>query len=199
MGFADELRNAHEVKAEEQKQHIEDKKELEKLLLDLIKKHCKYFAENSRNECTVYIKDLIDYFENEYTNKYSIGLDDTMEIEFYNYKEALLWERLRNMFFHYININSKMYNDKIYNYPPVFGMSKENAKKLSFFLKKQLVDEGLTVEVMLHKEYLKCHYEEQFIEYNSKLDKILSGKDGYYKKICIEDEQMYSFNLKISW
>lgn len=198
MGFADELRNAPEIKKQEkEKQRIEDNTTFEKILLDLIKEDCKYYAEQGDNHFIAYLVNYIDYVDNKYTDKFSIGSSDEMQIEFYDTKESLLWKRLRKNYFYFIN--GMYFQNKTYFYPPVFGMSKSNANNLALSLKKQLIDEGLNVEFELKKESERMHYEERFVEYKSKLDKILSGTEGYYKEIPVIDEQMYSFKLNISW
>ena len=63
MGFADELRNAPEIKKQEkEKQRIEDNTTFEKILLDLIKEDCKYYAEQGDNHFIAYLVNYIDYW-----------------------------------------------------------------------------------------------------------------------------------------
>ncbi len=203
MSLLDELRNAPEEEEARRRHQIkEDWDNITELLFEIMKCVLKYWATEGYNDCRISLKDCIESIEEENTYKdshYNENGDTVFDIEFENSVDSQLWERVRQYFYFYMCDEIHSTYEGIYNYPNTFGMKEKHAIKLATAITNKLKSEGLTVDYKLSKTAPKYHIEKRFVKYTSNLDKLFSGKEGYYTNKEVEDENMYTFELKIHW
>lgn len=199
FAFVNELRNAPEKKRAEEKQLLEkDWQIIISNWLEYIKSYCKCVAEEGGSKITSNLRYFIQSFDERYTEVEDIYKGDALikKLHFYeSWDEGECWSRMRKYFFHY----TKGEADKNEQYPSCYGLIYENAVWLEERIRNLLEKEGLQVESNIRYCAKLYTIDRVYVEYNSALERVLAGTDGYYKKKSVEDKRICDITLNISW
>lgn len=205
MNFAEQLKKTRDDAIQLQNATpIEKVKPIIDKWYDYLKRGCMSIAEQGGQFYRANLREYIFGLDESYTSKTEKRENSESDkteyfISFpYYSSESKEWEDCRSLFFHYWYGEAIMRNNALYHYPHIFGLDIELAEQIRDYLSEKCADDGLNGVIKLHDGSKVYRLEERYVEYG-KIERMFTGKGGYYKTVPVEEKKLRELLIEFRW